>query len=113
MGDPIKIVDLAHNMIRLAGYEHGTDIAIDFTGPRPGEKLNEELFGHGERSQPTAAKRILRAVRATPLDPEWVETTLDRLESLVLAGDEANLAERVVELVTVPGGEAAPVGAED
>src|SRR5215210_4559389 len=113
MGEPIRIVDLAHNMIKLAGYEPDSDIAIDFTGPRPGEKLHEELFGAGEKSQPTAAKRILRAVRATPLDPEWVESTLDRLESLVLAGDEANLSERVIELVTATGGEAAPVATED
>ena len=48
MGEPVKIVDLAHNMIRLAGYEPETDIAIEFTQPRPGEKLHEELFGEGE-----------------------------------------------------------------
>ena len=49
MGEPVKIVDLAHNMIRLAGYEPETDIAIEFTKPRPGEKLHEELFGFGEQ----------------------------------------------------------------
>jgi FlaA1/EpsC-like NDP-sugar epimerase len=113
MGEPIKIVDLAHNMIRLAGYEPERDIAIDFTSPRPGEKLHEELFGDGERSQPTAAKRILRAVRETPLDPVWVERTLDGLESLILAGDEADLAERVVELITAPGGETARVALDE
>jgi FlaA1/EpsC-like NDP-sugar epimerase len=113
MGEPIKIVDLAHNMIRLAGYEPEKDIAIDFTGPRPGEKLHEELFGDGERSQPTAAKRILRAVRETPLDTGWVERTLDGLENLILTGDEADLAERVVELITAPGGEAAPVALDE
>jgi FlaA1/EpsC-like NDP-sugar epimerase len=104
MGDPVRIVDLAHNMIRLAGYEPETDIAIEFTGVRPGEKLQEELFGFGERSQPTASKRILRAVREVPLDPDWVTATLDGMEQLVLAGDESNLSERVVELVTVGGG---------
>ena len=71
---------------------------------RPGEKLGEELFGRGERPQPTAAKRILRAVRDVPLDSEWVLTTVDSLEQLVLAGDESNLAEQVVQLVTSPGG---------
>ena len=45
MGEPVKIVDLAHNMIRLAGYEPEEDIAVEFTQPRPGEKLHEELFG--------------------------------------------------------------------
>jgi FlaA1/EpsC-like NDP-sugar epimerase len=104
MGDPVRIVDLAHNMIRLAGFEPETDIAIDFIGVRPGEKLHEDLYGENERPQPTAAKRILRAVRDVPLDPEWVTATLDSMEQLVLAGDEANLAERVVQLVTATGG---------
>jgi FlaA1/EpsC-like NDP-sugar epimerase len=113
MGEPVRIVDLAHNMIRLAGYEPEADIAIEITHPRPGEKLHEELFGAGETGQPTAAKRIHRAVRETPLDPDWVEATLNSLEHLVLAGDEANLAERVVELITTPGGETATVAYDE
>lgn len=110
MGEPVKIVELAHNMIRLAGYEPEAEIAIEFTQPRPGEKLHEELFGTAESPQPTAAKRIQRAVRETPLDPDWVEATLNSLDHLVMAGDEANLAERVVELITSQGGDAAAVG---
>ena len=81
MGEPVKIVDLAHNMIRLAGYEPETDIAIEFTQPRPGEKLHEVLFADGEEPQPTAARRINRAVRddaARPrvgrVDPELART---------------------------------------
>jgi FlaA1/EpsC-like NDP-sugar epimerase len=109
MGEPVKIVDLAHNMIRLAGYEPEQDIAVEFTQPRPGEKLHEELFGSAEQAQPTAAKRINRAVRQTQLDPEWVESTLNSLEHLVLAGDEANLAARVVEMIAAPGSDAATV----
>jgi FlaA1/EpsC-like NDP-sugar epimerase len=109
MGEPVKIVDLAHNMIRLAGYEPERDIAVEFTKPRPGEKLHETLFSGNEEVQPTAARRINRAVRQTPLDQEWIESTLNSLEHLVLAGDEANLAERVVELIAAPGGDAATV----
>ena len=109
MGEPVRIVDLAHNMIRLAGYEPEADIAIEFTGVRPGEKLTEELIGGGERAQPTAAKRIVRAVRDVPLDPDWVMSVLDGMEQLVLTGDEANLSERVVDLVTAPGGGEAAV----
>ncbi len=52
-------------------------------------------------------------MREAPLDPDWVEATLNSLEHLVLAGDEANLAERVVELVTAPGGEAATVAYDE
>jgi FlaA1/EpsC-like NDP-sugar epimerase len=109
MGEPVKIVDLAHNMIRLAGYEPEQDIAVEFTQPRPGEKLHEELFGPGEQVQPTAAKRINRAVREVSIDAPWVDSTLNSLEHLVMAGDEANLAERVVELIAAPGGDAAAV----
>jgi FlaA1/EpsC-like NDP-sugar epimerase len=109
MGEPVRIVDLAHNMIRLAGYEPEAEIAIEFTKPRPGEKLHEELFGGNETEQPTAAKRIRRAVRDVPLDQEWVESTLNSLENLVLAGDEANLAQRVVDLIATPGSDAAAV----
>jgi FlaA1/EpsC-like NDP-sugar epimerase len=99
MGDPVRIIELARNMIRLAGYEPEIEIAIEIIGPRPGEKLHEELFNVGERGQPTAAERIVRAVRDRPLDPGWVESTVDRLAALVAAGDEAGLAERVVGLV--------------
>ena len=99
MGEPVKIVDLAHNMIRLAGYEPEIDIAVEFVGPRPGEKLHEELFNSDERPQATAAERIVRAVRPAPRDPEWVNSTLTRLEGLVTAGDEANLAQQTVDLI--------------
>jgi FlaA1/EpsC-like NDP-sugar epimerase len=109
MGEPVKIVDLAHNMIRLAGYEPEQDIAVEFTQPRPGEKLHEELFGAAEKLQPTAARRINRAVRELPLDSKWVDSTLNSLEHLVMAGDEANLAERVVEMIAAPGGDSAAV----
>jgi len=113
MGEPVRIVDLAHNMIRLAGYEPEADIAVEFTKPRPGEKLHEELFGMAESEQPTAAKRIRRAVREAPLDADWVEATLNSLEDLVLAGDEVNLAQRVVEMITAPGGDAAAVAYDE
>jgi len=113
MGDPVRIVDLAQNMIRLAGYEPDSDIAVEFVGPRPGEKLHEELFGAGETARPTAAKRIRRAVRDVPMDPDWVESTLNSLEQLILAGDEANLAERVVEMITTSGGDTAAVAQPD
>jgi FlaA1/EpsC-like NDP-sugar epimerase len=103
MGDPVRIVDLAENMIKLAGLEPEKDIAIEFTGPRPGEKLHEELFGPEERPQSTASKRIMRAVRNEPIDSRWVEGTLDRLEQVVRTGDESHLAETVVGIVNAPG----------
>jgi FlaA1/EpsC-like NDP-sugar epimerase len=61
MGEPVRIVDLAHDMIRLSGLEEGTDIEIEFTGIRPGEKLYEEMFWNDEIAEPTEHPKILRA----------------------------------------------------
>ncbi len=58
MGEPIKIVDLARDMIHLAGLEEGKDVEIQFTGLRPGEKLYEELFVEGEEYRRTAHYKI-------------------------------------------------------
>jgi FlaA1/EpsC-like NDP-sugar epimerase len=102
MGEPVRIVDLARNMIHLAGYEPDADIAIEFVGPRPGEKIHEELFHADEEARPTTAERIVRAVRAAPLDPDWVQRTVEQLEAMVASGDETHLAARVVELVGGP-----------
>ena len=97
MGDPVKIVDLARNMIRLSGQEPDVDIAIEFIGRRPGEKVHEELFNPDERPQPTHAEKILVAER-DPLDPGWVESAFARVEELVYNGDAPALARTVAEL---------------
>jgi FlaA1/EpsC-like NDP-sugar epimerase len=97
MGDPVKIVDLARNMIRLAGYEPDVDIALEVVGRRAGEKLHEELFNPGERPQPTPAEKIV-AVQHSSVDAEWVESAFARIEELVYGGDAAALAGAVVEL---------------
>ncbi len=65
MGEPVKIVDLARDMIELSGLEVGHDIDIVFTGMRPGEKLFEELFISGEEYEPTCHKKIAIAVNAS------------------------------------------------
>ena len=61
MGEPVRIVDLARDMIRLSGLEEGSDIDIEFTGIRPGEKLYEEMFFNHEIAEPTEHPKILRA----------------------------------------------------
>jgi FlaA1/EpsC-like NDP-sugar epimerase len=99
MGDPVKILDLAHNMIRLAGLEPEVDIAIDVVGRRPGEKVHEELFNPGERPHPTPAEKIVAAIRPS-LDPDWVESAFARIEELVYNGDASALAGAVAELST-------------
>ena len=97
MGEPVKIIDLARNMIRIAGLEPEVDVGIEIIGRRPGEKLHEELFNPGERPQPTPAEKIVSAVRS-PLAPAWVESAFTRIEELVYAGDAAALAGAVAEL---------------
>ncbi|HEX5909604.1 MAG TPA: nucleoside-diphosphate sugar epimerase/dehydratase [Thermoleophilaceae bacterium] len=97
MGDPVKIVDLARNMIRLSGKEPDVDIAIEVVGRRPGEKIHEELFEAGERPEPTPADRIVAAVRPR-LDASWVEDAFARIEDLVFNGDAAALADAVAQM---------------
>jgi FlaA1/EpsC-like NDP-sugar epimerase len=97
MGEPVKIIDLARDMIRLSGLEPGRDIAIEVVGPRPGEKFDEVLFNPYERPLETPAQKILRADRE-PLDPTWVRRTFDQINLLVLEDDAAALAQHVSTL---------------
>lgn len=99
MGEPVKIVDLARNMITLAGYEPDVDIAIEFTGPRPGEQLHERLLADDEHAEPTAAPRIVRAVPEADLDPARVEATLATLSGLLSEPHEPGLNDRIVSAI--------------
>src|SRR4051794_35804631 len=99
MGEPVRIMDLAEDMVRFSGLEPGRDIAIEIVGARPGEKLSEELFNDYEQPEPTPAQKILRA-RRPALHPEWVEETFDRIGLLVLEGDAVALAATVAQLAT-------------
>jgi FlaA1/EpsC-like NDP-sugar epimerase len=98
MGSPVRIVDLARQMIRLSGFEPDEDIAIVFTGLRPGEKLEEELVDEGERITTTMHGRI-RVVHGPPhvLPPGW----LGALQLCVRRGDTTG-AIRLLQQV-VPG----------
>jgi FlaA1/EpsC-like NDP-sugar epimerase len=77
MGEPVKVLDLATDLIRLSGLEVGTDIEIRFTGTRPGEKLYEELFFDSESSIPTDHPKVLRAKNGTL--PIGLSTVVDVL----------------------------------
>jgi FlaA1/EpsC-like NDP-sugar epimerase len=101
MGTPVRILDLAHNMIRLSGKEPDRDIAIEFIGVRPGEKLHEELWGDGEQATPTPHAKILRCA-TQPVDPLWLEEELAELERLVEAGEIAELVARLGAMVRAP-----------
>jgi len=79
MGQPVKIVDLAKQMIELSGFRVGDDIEIKFTGLKPGEKLFEELQHHTEEYAPTAHPRIMRFRSQAKVDPAEVERLEPRL----------------------------------
>ena len=78
MGEPVKILDLARNMIRLAGYTPEKDIRIVFTGLRPGEKLYEELLNQKETTIPTSNEKIMVA-RVREFDFDTVSPEVDQL----------------------------------
>jgi FlaA1/EpsC-like NDP-sugar epimerase len=107
MGTPVRILDLAHNMIRLSGKEPEIDIAIEFIGARPGEKLHEELWGDGEDAVPTAHSKILRCA-TQPVDPAWLEDELADLERLVAAGETVELVNRLSGIIRSPRRAGAP-----
>jgi len=75
MGEPVRIVDLARELIRLSGFSE-EDIRIVFTGLRPGEKLYEELLADGETTTATSHKQ-LRIANASPVDPRFFEGFLE------------------------------------
>ena len=78
MGKPVKIIDLARNMIRLAGYTPEKDISIVFTGLRPGEKLYEELLNQKELTIPTSHNKIMIA-KVREFEFEKVEQQVNKL----------------------------------
>jgi FlaA1/EpsC-like NDP-sugar epimerase len=87
MGEPIKILALAKEMIRRRGLKPGKDISIEFTGIRPGEKLYEELSCANEQTRPTSHEkiRVWQLPRATP---KQVEQMLQLLSSVTNAGHQ-------------------------
>jgi FlaA1/EpsC-like NDP-sugar epimerase len=101
MGEPVKIMDLARNMIRLSGREPDRDIAIEITGARAGEKIHEELWGEGEEIAETPHPQIRRA-RRPPVEATWLDGELVDLEQLVEDGDTLGLVTRLSRTVGAP-----------
>ena len=98
MGQPARILDLAEQLIRLAGLVPHRDIQIVFTGLRPGEKLNEELVGDGEATVPTSVEKI-RVVEWNSTRGCAVEPGLERLLAALARGGSDDLLAAVSALV--------------
>ena len=107
MGEPVRILDLAQQMIRLSGRDE-SEIPITFTGVLPGEKLHEVLWNDDEAVGPTSHPKIMRAAHV-PIDHDWLEAELAELERLVDEGETSELVVRLQSIVHEPvrtGGEA-------
>ncbi len=101
LGEQVKVLDLARDLIRLhAGHVPGRQIAIDFTGLRPGEKLSEEVVGEDEQDMPTPVENVWRVTPRRAIG-EWVELlpAIDELEAAAWRGDEANVIRQLCGLV--------------
>ncbi len=98
MGEPIRIVDLARNMIRLSGLVPDEDIEIRFVGLRPGEKLCEELITVGENILPTYHDKI-KIFQGSRVNLALIESWIARLRALVAQGDEAMVIAHLKKLV--------------
>jgi len=110
MGEPVRIVDLAQNMIRLSGKEPrlpgeeadgARDIRIQYVGSRPGEKIHEELWGDDEAVGETGHPKIMRLSRP-PVDPVWLEQQLADLERLADEGDTLEVVAKLGTIVRAP-----------
>jgi len=88
-------------MIRLSGKEPGRDVAIEFVGARPGEKLHEELWSERETVSPSSHEAIMLVTRP-PIDQHWLEAELDELAQLVEAGETLELIGRLNTIVAAP-----------
>jgi len=99
MGEQMRVVDLATELVRLSGLEPGRDIEIVFTGPRPGEKLSEELFANGEEPRPTQHKKILVAYGNNTWDSEALSRHLRELETLTREGGDSHIRAKMRDIV--------------
>lgn len=113
MGEPVRIADLAQDLIELSGYEVGRDIEIAYTGLRPGEKLFEELLVSGEGYTRTRCDKILavRDSRVASLSGEELERETEELLALARSGDDRQIRAKLRRMVPEFTG-ACPDGAD-
>jgi FlaA1/EpsC-like NDP-sugar epimerase len=95
MGEPIKILDLAMNMIRFYGLEPDKDIPIVFMGTRPGEKIHEELYEDSEERNPTKYEKIFAIKNCRPLCSDY----LDRVDKLIEMAKNLEPEEKMLGLL--------------
>jgi FlaA1/EpsC-like NDP-sugar epimerase len=107
MGEQIKVVDMARDLIRLSGLVPDEDIQISFTGLRPGEKLHEELVGATEEARPSGVDKILCVTSRVAPEPDLLERVA-YLEAKACAGDEPAVVDMLLAIVADFGQPDAP-----
>lgn len=98
MGEPVRIADLARDLIRLSGYEPDKDIHIVYTGVRPGEKLFEQLVNDGETVRKTSHEKVL-VLNGGHVDVEAVRHTVQQFEAMLAGGAAARDPETLQRMV--------------
>ena len=98
MGTPVRIVDMARDLIRLSGYRPDIDIEIKFTGLRPGEKLHEELITEGEGIARTAHDKIF-VLNGNGLKPDWLFERIEELQALAHQQNASGIKEKLQEII--------------
>ncbi len=99
MGEPVKIVDLAKDLIELSGLQLGTDIDIVYSGIRPGEKLVEELFIAGETYDKTAHEKVRIVKNASSFVPNRLEDVVRELNNVIATDDPTGVITLLQELI--------------
>jgi FlaA1/EpsC-like NDP-sugar epimerase len=102
MGEPVRIIDLARDMVELSGL-HPDDIEIRFIGVRPGEKIREELSTLYENTSPTSHPRIKMLRGVLTLDSRRLDEAVQELVSIAKNGSEHETRVRLMELASVNG----------
>jgi FlaA1/EpsC-like NDP-sugar epimerase len=98
MGTPIKIVDMARDLIRRSGFKPDVDIEIKFTGLRPGEKLHEELITEGEGIVRTPYDKIF-VLKGDSCDLNWLNQKIEELIKLANEQDAPGIKSKLKEII--------------
>lgn len=98
MGEPMRILEMAENLIRFSGLEPYTQMPIIFTGVRPGEKLQEDLMSEVERAVPTAVEKV-RVVQTDETDEAAIRDGLAALDAALEVSDSDQLLDALCALV--------------